>query len=211
VEFHESSRVTVNQSLADVGMCVPERKQIVEDEAWGGCLLFDRRVSVEDMGTLRGSTPIHVRQWIVPESTVMATRVREGTMKSGYEGEGPGNPNPSNSDRLLPVRILTINGFELVLKVAKSSIANAGFGVFASCVPLFHQGREQSAFELRSGDLLDLGVYAPCEFIVHLTCWRRIRLSLCSIVCSAGYGQEARTHCCVEKLSTGLEEPTVAL
>ena len=152
VEFHEASQKLANLMLADIEMSIPRQKEMHEPMAWGGCLLFDERVLSRNIGvhTLDlNQVPNLARKWIAPRSVEMqfVHSINADTLES-------------NNGRPLPRRILTIRGFKFVLEVAKSVIPGAGLGVFASCLPLFEH-ESKIYFELRAGEMLDLGVYAP--------------------------------------------------
>lgn len=57
----------------------------------------------------------------------------------------------------LPRLTLGFRGFHLTFTVKESSIPGAGYGVFVKATPL----AKTNSFELKAGEFLDLGVYAP--------------------------------------------------
>lgn len=71
--------------------------------------------------------------------------------------------------QLFPCLTLSVRGYHLVLSVKPSTIPNAGNGVFLSCKPAVGHEEgddcedEQEHFDLDAGELLDLGIYAPCR------------------------------------------------
>jgi hypothetical protein len=68
----------------------------------------------------------------------------------------------NGSDTRLPRLTLLWQGFRLALNVKPSTIPNAGYGVFLSCTSLM-QDAEAEYFELKPGELIDLGIYGPLQ------------------------------------------------
>lgn len=67
------------------------------------------------------------------------------------------------NDERLPRLTLIVRGYRLELNVKQSTIPNAGYGVFLKCTSLMKRpgGLPMGPFELKAGELLDLGVYGP--------------------------------------------------
>jgi len=139
VEFDKESRQTANIHLSAVDMSLPVRWRINEPMAWGGCILFDARISgIEGIKPAIefDKIPDCTHRWIVPD--VSFTTKVDG----------------------LPKRIMICRGYVVELEVSESSIPNAGLGVFARCVPLCPNSLACD-FELLPGELVDMGLYAP--------------------------------------------------
>lgn len=142
VKYDDASR---NQLLTN-GSSIPATDgSISEKEAWGGCMLYDFKVS--EMNQLPRSlkkayTPFHTN-WIIPSSRTESHVVFD--------------------DPAAPVGSFTMNvrGFTLEFIAKKSQIPNSGLGVFvkASKSPLMTKPVDY--FELEPGDQVDLGIYAP--------------------------------------------------
>jgi hypothetical protein len=124
---------------------VPALLDFDADYAWDGCL---------DTGLLFGppsprlhsKAPFHTK-WISPRSYRKKMVAVEGEIVPGY-GE-------------LPCLEITHKAYLLRFTVKKSSIENAGFGVFLSVHRLAKSPQIPKEFVLEPGELLDFGVYAP--------------------------------------------------
>lgn len=76
-------------------------------------------------------------RWIVPDTRQIVSR-----------GNGE-----------IPYLVIHVQGFVLTFSAEKSGIPNAGLGLWVSCHEEVPRGRQ--FLELKAGNLLDLGVYAP--------------------------------------------------
>ena len=134
VEFDPESRALVNSSNPPNGVIAPERQNISESFAFGGCLDFDPKV-------VPTSTSPFYTTWNVPDF-----------IHETYDTDDFGFFAPR----------LTIHyrGFQLIVQAKTSTIPNAGKGVFITCTSLLGRGRN---LNLKAGELLDLGVYAPFQ------------------------------------------------
>lgn len=110
-------------------------ENVVEEDAWGG--------HVSHLTATNSSMPHHVpffvRRYFVPRTRVV-------------EGEG--------LDGIKAVRVL-FRGFEISLFAGKSSIVNAGLGLWASCKLIDSSITSATEFVLKPGEMLDLGIYGP--------------------------------------------------
>jgi hypothetical protein len=158
VEFNETSRATANDALAELGISVPHQKRLSEEIAWGGCLLHESRLNcyAMDLPSMHSlEAPRGTIRWAVPTSTVQHNTLANGA--GGVLTATGGDPNS------YPCRSLVFRGYSIVLQVRQSLIPNAGLGTFVSCTPLFDLPGRPDFFELRLGEILDLGVYAPLQ------------------------------------------------
>jgi hypothetical protein len=110
-------------------------RELPEDEAWGGFLIAQEKLKYEEP-----FSGIKCVKWVLPDVRITATRM---------EGEVE-----------LPCMKLLYNGILVILEVKKSSIPNAGYGVFASC-QLIDDSSSSKSLILKSGSLIDIGVYGP--------------------------------------------------
>ncbi|KAL3914625.1 MAG: hypothetical protein SGILL_006029 [Bacillariaceae sp.] len=104
VEFDPISRDLVNKTLSSHRGVVPDRHQICERFAYGGCLLAG---SVPPTDSLYWT-------WLVPEC-------RHQSMEKG------------DKDNFLPKVVVDFRGYRLTMQPKESTIPNAGYGVFLSC------------------------------------------------------------------------------
>jgi hypothetical protein len=128
VFWNQESRSLVN-SIQSIS-AVPETLEVTEVVAVGGCVPYDA-------GALDYvDAP---QRWLVP-------KMRKEELVRQEDGSR------------LPRLKLIVDEFLLDFRTARSSIPNAGHGVFVSCRRL---AGSAPCFELAPGKLLDLGVYAP--------------------------------------------------
>lgn len=132
IEYDKESRAIANSGHSHNRALVPESEKFSEDVAWGACLNYDPRASAP------GGLP-HYNLWHVPE-----------TRHEDFEEDEEG--------MFCPRLTIHFRGFRLVFAARKSTIPNAGKGVFVSCTSM---NKKKKYLELKAGELLDLGVYAP--------------------------------------------------
>jgi hypothetical protein len=133
VAYNEKSRALANAGFADSGVSVPKLPTTLPSSyAYGACLALNPNCIRPD------ATPFHW-SWLIPD-------VRHEDFVLDHEG------------RWTPRLTLQFHGFHIVLEAKKSTIPNAGKGVFVSCTSLMGDSK---IFQLSKGELLDLGVYAP--------------------------------------------------
>ena len=140
--------VDLVNSVPNASGCIyaPMSDTVCEKMAWGGCLLYQKKMGGRKVNWLPlDLAPFHTT-WIVPEM---------------YRCELVHNRD-QNSVVSLPRVTIYHAGFELTFNVRTSTIPNAGYGVFLSCRHIMPDSEEGSTnFELNPGELLDFGVYAP--------------------------------------------------
>ena len=134
VEFEPESRALVNSSNPPNGIIAPERQRIAEVFAFGGCLDYDPKVVPAH------TTPFYC-SWNVPDF-----------IHETYDTDDIG--------MFAPRLTVHYRGFQLIVQAKPSTIPNAGKGVFITCTSLVGRGRN---LNLKAGELLDLGVYAPFQ------------------------------------------------
>ena len=132
------------------GVKAPESVVLEEEMVWGGHLLFQQKT--RRIGTVEGVAefpvhPFHIT-WRVPEyyRSEMVHHERQDGSKSAES---------------VPCVNIIYNGFQLTFTARKSTIPDAGYGVFLSCKPILASIQGPTHFELSAGELLDFGVYAP--------------------------------------------------
>ncbi|CAB9507681.1 expressed unknown protein [Seminavis robusta] len=134
IEYLDASRALANAGFSQSGVTVPKAQANVDEmTAYGGCLAYNPNV-------VRAHETPFFFSWLVPEYRHEDFIVDE-------------------DDMWTPRLTLQFRGFHLCFTAKKSSIPNAGKGVFVSCTSLM--GDSNDVFQLRPGELLDLGVYAP--------------------------------------------------
>jgi hypothetical protein len=107
---------------------------VSEASAWGGYVAFEQERSPSKVITLE--PPFHWN-WIVPATPIVVK----------------GTPYPS--------LVVIIRGFELEFFVKKSSIPNAGLGLWVVCSKVSPFLAHATEFVLPPGHLVDLSVYGP--------------------------------------------------
>ena len=152
VEYSDKSRSLLNSmSNSAYGRPIPVTEEIDCDNAWGGCVNFERNMKLNrGPGSVIKSLDrtMACRTVIVPD--VRAERIVD------YNGDK------------VPELTLLVRGYKLVFSVKTSTIPKAGYGVFVTCtslLPTIAGGRQggtcSDVFRLMAGELLDLGIYAP--------------------------------------------------
>lgn len=134
VEYNDKSRTLANALQNGCGSAVPEFQWIEPPMAIGGCVGYDEHTSTSADRLIATKLPFYTT-WITPDA-------RHEVVSNG-----------------LPQLTLAVRGYELTFKVKRSTIPNAGNGVFLSCSQMFDD--DQLPFELKCGELLDMGSYAP--------------------------------------------------
>jgi hypothetical protein len=133
---------TGETSIPGTDTAVPEKA------AWGGCLLYDSKCSEINQiprSLSNASAPFHFH-WVLPSSRT-ETRV---------VSEDPAGPVRSFS--------MIVRGVRLEIQAKKSLIPNSGLGVFVKASvrnSAVLATTPVDYFELKPGELVDLGVYAP--------------------------------------------------
>jgi len=144
VEYNQGSHMLVTAVPGSQGSIPLVRKDVCEQMAWGGCLLFDvevNRPNGRSLSISRENLPFNVK-WIVPEKRMLEKRNFE--------------------DSSLPGRLmLMIRGFLLAFEAKPSTIAGGGLGLFVRCKPVHQLPYMTEDFVLQEGELLDLGIYGP--------------------------------------------------
>lgn len=140
------SRDCVNSISNDVGATVPESQTLPPPLVLGGCIAYEQRTSVTNTSILLRDVGdmLPYWKWITPDD-----RHQEQIL--------------NDEGKLLPRVTLDVGSYRLQLNVKKSTIPNAGYGVFLSCRPLEQKDRsiKPVPFLLRAGKLVDCGIYAP--------------------------------------------------
>ena len=77
---------------------------------------------------------------------------------------------PGSNHKKMARLTIQIDRFLLTFTAKKSTIKNAGYGVFVSCVPLCGGGQEAEKFALRKGELVDIGIYSVSPTPVNPSC-----------------------------------------
>lgn len=140
------------------------KEQVLSDRiAWGACILHDTMVNrANRMSRLvaKLEQPFHYR-WVVPTTHYCDTVAPTSQDIMAMTAAGFKDPKQP-----LPRIIMNVKGFELVLQAKKSAIPSekAGLGVWVKCravTPLLRNDSHCDRFELRPGELVDMGVYAP--------------------------------------------------
>ena len=158
IAYSNESRLLVNSISNGFSRGIPLAEEIPSALAWGGCVSFERKHHVR-RGP--GSVVKNINRSVGCESWLTPDIREEAIMQS----------NGKN----LPKLTMTFRGFKLVFAVKESSIPGAGLGVFCSCTSLLDNTSSSAndidgeSFDLKPGELLDLGVYAPlrCEDKKH--------------------------------------------
>lgn len=145
VVYEDQTRGPINKSSRGK-LHVPTSWDFDSDEAWDGCLNTSQYGSDPPSKRLASKAPFHTK-WIVP-------RTYRREMVPAEEPVIPGFGQ-------LPCVEITHRGYLLRFTVKKSTIENAGFGVFLSIRPLIKSVQIPEEFILPAGELLDFGVYAP--------------------------------------------------
>jgi hypothetical protein len=147
VTYDKNSRKMANASDSGCGgNLVPSCETIDQRIALGGCLSFLIKTGSNER-SLIDQAPFHTR-WIAPDDyhreLVHQRSGRDGTDVDSF-----------------PQVVIHHGLFELRFNVKTSTIQNAGCGVFLSCRPLLGKPDLAAYFELKPGELLDFGIYAP--------------------------------------------------
>jgi hypothetical protein len=147
ITFNDDSRAIVNNLYegGNSSLSVPATSTITESLAWGGSILYDAKNNFRGVPARNDSAdsePPFYTSWIVPD--LAAEEI-------DYER------NPQG----LPKLTLTIGGFQLEFITKPSTIPNAGYGVFVRCTSLNTSDSRSQHLELKPGELVDFGIYAP--------------------------------------------------
>jgi len=113
------------------------------EDAWGGYLAFIRQ---QQIASLPQAPPFHY-SWIVPNTRVKEVR------------------STADSTQMMPplLKMVVEPGFLLEFEVKRSSIPQAGLGLWVTCSPASILLRDCLYFELPPGTFVDLGIYAPLQ------------------------------------------------
>jgi hypothetical protein len=165
--FYDTKRLTVTYNGESRGLLnsfytgtecrnihIPPFDRVSEQDAWGGCILYNTKSGLHSAfnqkGDLLSIAPFHV-SWITPD-----------IHHEEQHYDGPTADGSESIESGLPRLTLISGGFKLVFTVKPSTIPNAGYGVFLTCVSLaLHETNQPQALVLQPGQLLDFGVYAP--------------------------------------------------
>ena len=142
VTYSSKSRQALDAIGNGCGLVLPESQMLPPALVVGGCVQFEREMraaSGRPRLTSSFSLPFYW-SWITP------LRRHEELVDIG-------------GGKRLPRLTLLLQGFRLMLNVKPSTIPNAGYGVFLSCTSLMDG--EPECFELKKGELIDLGIYGP--------------------------------------------------
>ncbi|KAL7576260.1 hypothetical protein ACA910_018089 [Epithemia clementina (nom. ined.)] len=142
VRYTEESLASI--STATVCSSISKVSEVGERVAWAGCQLYEEKVCCQNGITAAlADTNCAPLRWMLPEM------IR-------YDHLPP--DRFSNGD-WRPKQTMIFRGFKLELETRKSSIPNAGLGVFLRCTSVDNSPRD--TFELPNGEMLDIGTYAP--------------------------------------------------
>eukprot|EP00980_Cylindrotheca_fusiformis_P023509 scaffold10546_cov133-Cylindrotheca_fusiformis.AAC.2 len=145
VTYNVPSRNSANFAINGCGGQVPVSRMLRPELAWGGCLLNEEVHHTGPRCTLpllQSHRTIDSRtwRWIPPDMRSEEVELFEG--------------------KLVPKVALVVRGCRIVLTVKQSTIPFAGYGVFAKAE--YCDGDSgKGSFDLKCGELVDLGVYAP--------------------------------------------------
>lgn len=142
VVYDLPSRALVNSMGNECAAHVPESQLLSPPLVIGGCIQFEKQLNTANQEALLQQVcfRMHKWNWITPD-------LRHEDLVEHDDGTR------------LPRLTIAVRGFQLELKVKQSLIPNAGNGVFLSCTRLMID--DGQPLELKPGELLDLGVYAP--------------------------------------------------
>jgi hypothetical protein len=142
VIFGPQSRSDVNSTRTEGMPTVPEARIFPLPIILGGCISLEQQVGGACGSPLMGQVKNEYEfiNWVVPN----------------WRQE-------STSPQSLPRLTLIVRGYRLELYVKQSTIPKAGYGVFVKCTSLTKRPDELPIvpFELKAGELIDLGVYGP--------------------------------------------------
>ena len=145
VEYSEASRKALllmsKKSVFGSSPIIPATETIKEDQAWGGCACFERKMLLH-----RGpESVIRKLSRDKPCKIVIVPEMRHQKLVD-YDG------------KKVPEVTLLVRGFKLVFSVKRSTIPNAGLGVFVRCSSFRRNANESGAgpeiFQLMAGELL---------------------------------------------------------
>ena len=145
VEYSEASRKALllmsKKSVFGSSPIIPATETIKEDQAWGGCACFERKMLLH-----RGpDSVIRKLSRDKPCKIVVVPEMRNQKLVD-YDG------------KKVPEVTLIVRGFKLVFSVKKSTIPNAGLGVFVRCSSFCRNANKSGAgpeiFQLMAGELL---------------------------------------------------------
>jgi len=147
---HSKESLSLLNSFPNFGSTIQEYENVSSELAWGGCIGFERKMKIRDVArsVIKSiDKSIGCKTWIAPDMR------REEIVRS-------------KDGLLLPKLTLTLRGYKLVFSTKQSGISNAGNGVFVKCTSLFNDvggnmKPNPERFQMRPGELLDIGVYAP--------------------------------------------------
>lgn len=124
---------------------IPKACGVNERVAWAGCLLFEEKhgSGQSEIATALAQITCVPLKWLVPD---VARHDRLTPLRVSY-----------GSCR--PKQIILFRGTKLELETKKSTIPNAGLGVFVCCTSI--DGSTRDSFVLENGEMLDIGTYAP--------------------------------------------------
>lgn len=139
VVYSDQSRALANAVKNGCGSFVPESQWLEPPMAIGGCVRYQEQSS----GVVVARHPSNNRN--LPFSWRWS------------------NPDARHEEHVegLPRLTVAVRGYELIFEVKRSRIPNAGNGVFLRCKQLIDNDDEQVPFELKAGELVDVGIYAP--------------------------------------------------
>eukprot|EP00934_Nitzschia_sp_Nitz4_P002550 Nitzschia sp. Nitz4//scaffold12_size214221//91187//94243//NITZ4_001500-RA/size214221-snap-gene-0.92-mRNA-1//1//CDS//3329535020//2540//frame0 len=131
------TRGLLNDSSSQV-LNIPATIEVDSHVAWDGCVRADDMAGNPAIDTLELHAPLFLKCYTPDQYWCQQVEIGGG--------------------RQVPNLHMLFQGFRVTLKVKPSMIENAGLGVFISVKPVFMDGWE---LRLESGELLDLGIYAP--------------------------------------------------
>jgi len=149
VRYDDSIHSGTLQVSEETGLVVPKSSELSEQRAWGGCEAFRNTMLDTDSDTDSASgntTPFH-HKWILP-----CTRFKEAP------------DDHASGEQSLCRLVMVVGDYELHFEAKQSTISkDAGLGLFIYITRIlsYNQPPAGSFFELKAGDLIDLGPYAP--------------------------------------------------
>ena len=115
---------------------------VSEPDAWGGFIALQHKIG--DTQQIPPNPPFHLN-WIVPATPAAVAGTPAAIVGTLY-----------------PTLVTSVNGFELRFNVAKSSIPNAGLGLWMTCKEIARQPM-QTKFVLQAGELVCIWTYGPLQ------------------------------------------------
>jgi hypothetical protein len=143
VKYNSTSRAVANAIQNECDCAVPSSRRLKPKLAWGACIRYEDQTPSDDknlppLRDIEGISKV-CWKWIVPDMRIEELETKE--------------------DKNFPKLTLVIRGYQLILTVRRSTIPNAGNGVFIKAKNF--TDTSSASFVLQSDEMLDLGIYAP--------------------------------------------------